>query len=123
MWSAGLFIPKSEGRGVDGKNYVYLDIRPETVNRYATEDGRTNPDGSPYTITGDTVLKKIPDIVDFCRVYLGVDPVTQMMPTQPTAHYTMGGIPTNNYGEVVVDGNGGTFPGYSRRRMCVRIRP
>ena len=42
-----------EGRGVDGKNYVYLDVRPETVNKYAAEDGRTNPDGSPYTITGE----------------------------------------------------------------------
>jgi len=39
--------------------------------------------------------KKLPDIVDFNRVYLGIDPMTQMMPIQPTAHYTMGGIPTN----------------------------
>jgi succinate dehydrogenase / fumarate reductase flavoprotein subunit len=116
--SRAIYTEIREGRGVDGKNYVYLDIRPETVNRYATEDGRTNPDGSPYTITGDTVLKKIPDIVDFCRVYLGVDPVTQMMPTQPTAHYTMGGIPTNNYGEVVVDGRGGTFPGLFAAGEC-----
>jgi succinate dehydrogenase / fumarate reductase, flavoprotein subunit len=119
--SRAIYTEIREGRGVDGKNYVYLDIRPETVNRYATEDGRTNPDGSPYTITGDTVLKKIPDIVDFCRVYLGVDPVTQMMPTQPTAHYTMGGIPTNNYGEVVVDGNGGTFPGLFAAGECACV--
>jgi succinate dehydrogenase / fumarate reductase, flavoprotein subunit len=119
--SRAIYTEIREGRGVDGKNYVYLDIRPETVNRYATEDGRTNPDGSPYTITGDTVLKKIPDIVDFCRVYLGVDPVTQMMPTQPTAHYTMGGIPTNNYGEVVVDGRGGTFPGLFAAGECACV--
>jgi succinate dehydrogenase / fumarate reductase flavoprotein subunit len=98
-----------------------LDIRPETVNKYAAADGRTNPDGSPYTITSDTVLKKIPDIVDFCRVYLGVDPVTQMMPTQPTAHYTMGGIPTNKYGEVVVDGNGTTFPGLFAAGECACV--
>ena len=109
------------GRGIDGKNYVYLDIRPETVNKFAAEDGRTNPDGTPYTITGDTVLKKIPDIVDFCRVYLGVDPVTQMMPVQPTAHYAMGGIPTNKYGEVVVDDKGTTFPGLFAAGECACV--
>jgi succinate dehydrogenase / fumarate reductase, flavoprotein subunit len=119
--SRAIYTEVREGRGVDGKNYVYLDIRPETVNKYAAEDGRTNPDGSPYTITADTVLKKIPDIVDFCRVYLGVDPVTQMMPTQPTAHYTMGGIPTNKYGEVVVGDNGTTFPGLYAAGECACV--
>jgi succinate dehydrogenase / fumarate reductase flavoprotein subunit len=119
--SRAIYTEIKEGRGVDGKNYVYLDIRPETVNRFAAEDGRTNPDGSPYTITGETVLKKIPDIVDFCRVYLGVDPVTQRMPTQPTAHYTMGGIPTNKYGEVVMDGAGTTFPGLFAAGECACV--
>jgi succinate dehydrogenase / fumarate reductase flavoprotein subunit len=119
--SRAIYTEIREGRGVDGKNYVYLDIRPETVNRYAAEDGRTNPDGSPYTITGETVLEKIPDIVDFCRVYLGVDPVTQMMPTQPTAHYTMGGIPTNKYGEVVLDDQGTTFPGLFAAGECACV--
>jgi succinate dehydrogenase / fumarate reductase, flavoprotein subunit len=119
--SRAIYTEIKEGRGVDGKNYVYLDIRPETVNRFAAEDGRTNPDGSPYTITGETVLKKIPDIVDFCRVYLGVDPVTQRMPTQPTAHYTMGGIPTNKYGEVVMDDNGTTFPGLFAAGECACV--
>ncbi|MCI0550266.1 MAG: FAD-dependent oxidoreductase [Anaerolineae bacterium] len=119
--SRAIYTEIKEGRGVDGKNYVYLDIRPETVHRYADEDGRTNPDGSPYRITGETVLKKIPDIVDFCRVYLGVDPVTQMMPTQPTSHYTMGGIPTNKYGEVVVDDKGTTVPGLYAAGECACV--
>jgi succinate dehydrogenase / fumarate reductase flavoprotein subunit len=119
--SRAIYTEIKEGRGVDGKNYVYLDIRPETVNRYAAEDGRTNPDGTPYTITAETVLKKIPDIVDFCRVYLGVDPVTQMMPIQPTAHYTMGGIPTNKYGEVVIDDKGTTFPGLYAAGECACV--
>ena len=119
--SRAIYTEIREGHGIDGKNYVYLDIRPETVNKFAALDGRTSPDGSPYTITGDTVLQKIPDIVDFCRVYLGVDPVTQMMPTQPTAHYTMGGIPTNKYGEVVVDDNGTTFPGLFAAGECACV--
>jgi len=119
--SRAIYTEIREGRGIDGKNYVYLDIRPETVNKFAAADARTNPDGSPYKITGETVLTKIPDIVDFCRVYLGVDPVTQMMPTQPTAHYTMGGIPTNKYGEVVVDDKGTTFPGLFAAGECACV--
>lgn len=119
--SRAIYTEIKEGRGVDGKNYVYLDIRPESVNKYAAMDGRTNPDGTPYTITAETVLKKIPDIIDFCRVYLGVDPVTQMMPIQPTAHYTMGGIPTNKYGEVVVDDKGTTLPGLFAAGECACV--
>ena len=119
--SRAILTEIKEGRGVDGKNFVYLDIRPESVNKYAALDGRTNPDGTPYTITGDTVLKKIPDIIDFCRVYLGVDPVTQMMPIQPTAHYTMGGIPTNKFGEVVVDDKGTKVPGLYAAGECACV--
>ncbi len=119
--SRAIYTEIKEGRGINGGNYVYLDIRPETVNKFAKEDGRTNPDGSPINITGDTILKKIPDIVDFCRVYLGVDPVTQMMPTQPTAHYAMGGIPTNKYGEVVVDDKGTTVPGLFAAGECACV--
>lgn len=119
--SRAIYNEIKAGNGIDGKNYVYLDIRPETVNKFAKEDGRTNPDGSPYLITGDTVLTKIPDIVDFCRVYLGVDPVTQMMPIQPTAHYAMGGIPTNKYGEVVIDDKGTTVPGLFAAGECACV--
>src|SRR5688572_2381468 len=119
--SRAIYNEIKAGNGIDGKNYVYLDIRPETVNKFAAEDGRTNPDGSPYLITGDTVLTKIPDIVDFCRVYLGVDPVTQMMPIQPTAHYAMGGIPTNKYGEVVIDDKGTTVPGLYAAGECACV--
>lgn len=50
-----------------------------------------------------TVEKKIPDIADFCRTYLGVDPALEPMPVQPTAHYAMGGIPTDTHG-CVTDG-------------------
>jgi succinate dehydrogenase / fumarate reductase flavoprotein subunit len=59
--------------------------------------------------------------VDFCRVYLGVDPVTQMMPIQPTAHYTMGGIPTNKYGEVVIDDKGTKIPGLFAAGECACV--
>jgi succinate dehydrogenase / fumarate reductase flavoprotein subunit len=119
--SRAIYTEIKEGRGVDGRNYVYLDIRPEAVVKYAAQDGRTNLDGSPYTITGEQVLAKLPDIVDFCRVYLGVDPVTQMMPIQPTAHYTMGGIPTNKFGEVVIDDKNTPFPGLYAAGECACV--
>jgi len=119
--SRAIYTEIKEGRGVNGKNFVYLDIRPETVNKFAAEDGRTNVDGSKYNLTAEQVLAKLPDIIDFCRVYLGVDPVTQMMPIQPTAHYTMGGIPTNKFGEVVIDDKNTPFPGLYAAGECACV--
>lgn len=109
--SRAIYMEVRDGNGVNGKNYVYLDVRPESVNRYAALDGRKRTDGSPYVVTGPEILAKLPDIVDFCRVYLGVDPITQPMPIQPTAHYAMGGIPTNKYGEVLSDEKKNVIPG------------
>jgi succinate dehydrogenase / fumarate reductase flavoprotein subunit len=119
--SRAIYLEIREGRGVNGQNYVYLDVRPESVNKYAALDGRKNLDGSPYSITGEQILAKLPDIVDFCRVYLGVDPVTQMMPIQPTAHYAMGGIPTNKYGEVISDEKNTIVPGLYAAGECACV--
>jgi succinate dehydrogenase / fumarate reductase flavoprotein subunit len=46
---------------------------------------------------------KLPDITEFARTYLGVDPVVEPVPVMPTAHYAMGGIPTNIKAEVLSD--------------------
>ncbi len=119
--SRAIYTEIRQGRGVNGSNYVYLDVRPASVIKYAAMDGRTNLDGTPYVITGEQVLAKLPDIIDFCRVYLGVDPLTQMMPIQPTAHYTMGGIPTNKYGEVVIDSKNTPFPGLFAAGECACV--
>jgi succinate dehydrogenase / fumarate reductase flavoprotein subunit len=119
--SRAIYMEIREGRGVNGQNYVYLDVRPESVNRYAALDGRTNLDGSPVNLTGEQILAKLPDIVDFCRVYLGVDPVTQMMPIQPTAHYAMGGIPTNKYGEALKDENNTIVAGLYAAGECACV--
>jgi succinate dehydrogenase / fumarate reductase flavoprotein subunit len=119
--SRAIYTEIRAGRGINGSNYVYLDVRPETVNKFAELDGRNNPDGTPYRVTGEQILKKLPDIIDFCRVYLGVDPVTQLMPIQPTAHYTMGGIPTNKFGEVVIDDKNTAFPGLYAAGECACV--
>jgi succinate dehydrogenase / fumarate reductase flavoprotein subunit len=109
--SRAMYLEMAAGRGIGGKRYLYLDMRPEVVNKNAALDGRKRPDGSPYVVTGEELLSKLPDIVDFARTYLGVDPVAQPMPVQPTAHYAMGGIPTNKYGEVVIDEQNTVLPG------------
>jgi len=121
--SRAIYLEIRDGNGINGSNYVYLDVRPDVVNKYAVLDGRTNPDGSPINVTAEELLHKLPDIVDFNRVYLGIDPMTQPMPIQPTAHYTMGGIPTNKYGEVVIDEKNTVFPGlYAAGEVaCVSI--
>ncbi len=109
--SRAMYLEMRDGRGIGGNRYLYLDVRPETVNKYAQLDGRLNPDGTPYVVTGEQILAKLPDIIDFARTYMAVDPITQPMPVQPTAHYAMGGIPTNMFGEVFADEKDTLVPG------------
>lgn len=119
--SRAIYLEVKAGNGINGKNFVHLDARPDIINKFAAEDGKTRPDGSPYRVTADEITSKIPDITDFCRTYMGVDPVIDPMPVQPTAHYAMGGIPTNKYGEVVVDENGTTLPGLYAAGECACV--
>ncbi len=109
--SRAMYLEMKEGLGINGRRYLYLDVTPETVNKFAALDNRTRPDGSPFRITAEEILAKLPDIIDFCHTYLGVDPVTQPMPVQPTAHYAMGGIPTNMRTEVFIDEKNTIMPG------------
>ncbi|MCW2585316.1 MAG: succinate dehydrogenase flavoprotein subunit, partial [Frankiales bacterium] len=44
---------------------------------------------------------KLPDITEFARTYLGIEPYTDPIPIQPTAHYAMGGVPTNIEAQVL----------------------
>ena len=121
--SRAMYLEMRDGHGINGKRYLYLDVRPEVVNKYARSDGRTWPDGSPYQVSGADIMSKLPDIIDFCRTYMGVDPVTQPMPVQPTAHYGMGGIPTTMYGEVVIDEKNTVMPGLyaAGETACVSV--
>src|SRR3546814_16522540 len=77
------------------------------------------------THLGAEVLEtKLPDITEFARTYLGVDPVVEPVPVMPTAHYAMGGIPTNNNAEVlsnkttVVPGRYEIGRAAGRERVC-----
>jgi len=119
--SRAIYLEIREGRGINGQRYMYLDARPETVNYYAEKDGRTRPDGSPYQVTAHEIFSRIPDVEDFCKTYLGVNPAEHPIPIQPTAHYAMGGIPTNKLGQVVIDARGTVLPGLYAAGECACV--
>ncbi|MGD0575158.1 MAG: succinate dehydrogenase flavoprotein subunit [Anaerolineales bacterium] len=87
-----------EGRGIGGKDYVYLDIRPETINHYQSAPGGR-------TVTAEELEQKLPDIIEMMRVYQGLEPMKEPVPVHPTAHYAMGGIPTDVHGTVRIGPN------------------
>ncbi len=92
------------GRGIrgDGKidDYVHLD---------ATHLGRA------------VLREKLPDITSFCQTYLGVDPADHPIPVLPTAHYAMGGIPTDIQGRVTVNDQGSIVDGLYAAGECACV--
>jgi succinate dehydrogenase / fumarate reductase flavoprotein subunit len=64
---------------------------------------------------------KLPDIAEFCRTYLGLDPAEKPMPVQPTAHYAMGGIPTDLDGRVLADERGTPIEGLYAAGECACV--
>jgi succinate dehydrogenase / fumarate reductase flavoprotein subunit len=119
--SRAMYLETRLGNDIDGKRYFLLDARPETINKYAEIDGRTRPDGTPYRVTAEEIMSKIPDIADFCITYLGVDPTKEAMPCQPTAHYAMGGIPTNINAQVISDEKNTVVPGLYAAGECACV--
>jgi succinate dehydrogenase / fumarate reductase flavoprotein subunit len=74
------------------------------------------------THLGKEVLeKKLPDITGFSRTYLGIDPAEKPIPIQPTAHYAMGGIPTDLDGRVMADGEGNAYEGLYAAGECACV--
>ncbi len=90
----------AEGRGGGpNKDYVFIDV----------------------THLGEDVLEeKLPDITEFSRTYLGVDPVKEPVPVMPTCHYVMGGIPTRIRGEVLRN-NTDVVPGLYAAGECACV--
>ncbi|MGD9310264.1 MAG: succinate dehydrogenase flavoprotein subunit [Desulfosarcina sp.] len=69
----------------------------------------------------ETLASKLPDISGFCRTYLGIDPVESPIPVLPTAHYAMGGIPTDEHGRVIMDGAGTIVNGLYAAGECACV--
>ncbi len=103
--SRSIYLELRAGNGIGGKDYVHLDIRPSTVNRYLAEAGESR------RVDDEFIARALAETLELCRTYVGVDPLTEPMPIQPTAHYAMGGIPTNVDAEVVMDENWTPLPG------------
>ena len=49
----------------------------------------------------EVVAKRLPGIRETSKIFLGVDPAFEPIPVYPTAHYVMGGIPSDRFGRVV----------------------
>jgi succinate dehydrogenase / fumarate reductase flavoprotein subunit len=77
---------------------------------------------STLTHLGKEVIdEKLPEITGFARTYLGVEPTTDPIPIQPTAHYAMGGIPTNVNCEVLKNESGEIVKGLYAAGECACV--
>lgn len=80
--SRAITVEIREGRGVgEQKDHIHLHLDH---------------------LDADIIKERLPGIAESARIFAGVDVTKQPIPVLPTVHYNMGGIPTNNYGEVVV---------------------
>lgn len=93
-----------DGNGIQGDGSV-----DDYVNLDATGIGR------------EAIEAKLPDIAEFARTYVNVDPVYDPIPVQPTAHYGMGGIPTDLDGRVVVGGEANAIEGLYAAGECACV--
>lgn len=103
MVSRAIVTEIREGRGIkgsDGTDYVLLDV--SHLGKEVIDD-------------------KLPEITGFARTYLGVEPTKEPIPIQPTAHYMMGGIPTNANCEVLRDEKGNIVNGLYAAGECACV--
>ena len=98
--SRSIYLEIRDGKGIGGKDYVHLDVRH---------------------LGAKLIEEKIPDITEFARVYLGVEPITEPVPIQPTAHYAMGGIPTDVQARVTRDAAATVVPGLYAAGECACV--
>jgi succinate dehydrogenase / fumarate reductase flavoprotein subunit len=88
------------GRGIDGKDYVHLDLTH---------------------LPQEEIGAKLAEIIGFAHTYAGVDAKIEPIPVQPTCHYMMGGIATDIEGRVVMDNRGAVFNGLFAAGECACV--
>ncbi len=90
----------NEGRGIDGKDYLHIDLR---------HLGR------------EKILDRLPQVRQLGIDFLGIDFIDDLLPIQPTAHYSMGGIPTDKDGHVIIDDKGTKVTGFFAAGECACV--
>jgi succinate dehydrogenase / fumarate reductase flavoprotein subunit len=99
--SRAIYQEIKEGRGAGPhKDAVWLDVRH---------------------LPREVIEEKLPDVTEFARVYLSVEPTTELVPIQPTAHYAMGGIPTDVEARVVTGPEETPVPGLYAAGECACV--
>jgi succinate dehydrogenase / fumarate reductase flavoprotein subunit len=107
------------------KDLAPRDIVARSMANEVREGRGAGPD-KDYVLLDLTHLEpahidaKLPDITEFARTYLGVEPYTDPVPVYPSAHYAMGGIPTNIRAEVLSDNNS-VVPGLYAAGECACV--
>jgi succinate dehydrogenase / fumarate reductase flavoprotein subunit len=109
-----IYLEVREGRGIKGKDYVFIDATPATINKY-----KSGPGGK--TVTAEHLEHALPDVFEMARIYLGVEPLKEGIPIQPTAHYAMGGIPTDLQTRVLADATGTIVQGLFAAGECACV--
>lgn len=117
--SRSIYQEVRAGRGVNGKDFVYLDIRPSTINKY-----KSSPRHSEGLEVDDHFIEsRLSESLELSKTYLGIDPLKEPMPIQPTAHYGMGGTPTDIDTRVLRSASGEFVPGLfaAGESACVSV--
>lgn len=93
------FMPKYH----PGAELASRDIVARAINSEMTATGATHVFLDLAPLAGEKVKLRFPTITKTCAQY-GIDIASQMIPIAPAAHYMMGGVQTNLYGETSVKG-------------------